>query len=411
MKLLKILTIPILLSYPLFSNEDMQEENNWNYFGEFKTYMTSIHKNKINKDDYTDKMSYSSMQIHADYLNDNFYFSMTPYSYIYFTKSGDDLLTSNYTTPFQEQAFLFRSLYMSYTINSLSFGVGVLPFSNSFPMQYTSDYYQDGEGLSIISDLDPLAIFLKYKFNDNNKILIGAGILDTGFIPTGQYVNKHNVDKSYGIWATQTLRYDKIKIINDIKYTNVFYDSIQAGEFYNAGTGISFDDSEYSGWSFYNVLAFSLYKNNSIAVKEQIIKNYGITQEDMELYPSSFVFDNKTYTGAANLLGFRKDLDLFDFESFVNFEWFHLFGDWTSANKGALYNSNCTQVSNIRDNSYFINYGIRVNELTTVKINYTFIEFSEIQNIGAPSATPVAQSYGAQRSSADIIKLDFSYKF
>ncbi|MEA2099850.1 MAG: hypothetical protein U9P72_06960 [Campylobacterota bacterium] len=417
MNIFKLLLITLFITSSLYSDVTGEEEHqdietNWNYFGEFKTYFAGIHKEKDKEGvtNFDELLNYNSIQLHADYLNGNFYFSMTPYAYIYFTESKDELRGSNYTTPFKFKDFFFRSLYMSYSIDKLSFGVGILPFSNSSPMQYSSDYYQDGEGISTVSDLDPLAIFMKYRFSDTNKILAGIGVLDTGFIPGGKYIDEHHLKNSFGVFVTQTIVDDKLKIINDFKYTDVYYDGKQAGEFYNLGVGLSYDDSEYSGWTFYNALAFSLYENNSINVKDEILNNIGLSGVPSG-FENSFIFDNERYTGASNIFGFRKDVDILDFESFINFEWFHIFGDWTSANKGALYNSNCTQVSNIRDDSFFINYGIRISELTTFKINYSYIQFDKIENIGAPSSTPVDESFGSQRSSVEILKISFSYKF
>jgi len=417
MRLFKILFVTLFLSSSLYSanieQEEVQEnETNWNYFGEFKTYFAGVHKKKERADlkDFNELMNSNSIQLHVDYLNGNFYFSMTPYAYIYFTESGEELKGSNYNDTFKFKDFFFRSFYMSYSIDKLTFGLGILPFSNSSPMQYSSDYYQDGEGISTVSDLDPLAAFIKYRFNDTNKLLVGIGILDTGILPGGQYINKHNVENSYGIFVTQTITQDKLKIINDFKYTDVYYDGKRAGEFYNLGIALSYDDSEYSGWTFYNAFAFSLYKNNSINIKNEVLASMNSTTIPSG-FEQSFMFDDKSYTGASNLFGFRKDIDLFEFESFVNFEWFHTFNDWTSANKGAIYNSNCTQISNIRDDSFFINYGIRISELATFKINYSYVEFNEIENIGAPSSTPVLDSFGPQRSSTDIFKISLSYKF
>ena len=407
----KIIIMLVLILYPL-SAEDYQSK--WNYFGEFKTYFATIHKTKEKEgvEDFKELLNYNSLQLSIDYYDSGFYFSTTPYIYVYFTESGDDIKNANFSKAFQSKDFFFRSLYMSYSIKKWTIGIGILPFSNSFPMQYTSDYYQDGEGLSIISDLDPLALFVKYRFNDNNKILAGIGLIDTGFIPNGIYIDEHQVDNSYGTFLIQTINNDKFKIINDFKYTMVMFDKVKTGEAYNIGTGISWDDSEYSGWTFYNTLAFSIYKNNSIKVKDKILSsNPKYTTSAINKFSSSFVFDNNTYHGAANLFGFRKDFDIFNIESFINFEWFHTFGDWSSGNKGAPYNSNCNQISNIRDNSYFINYGIRISELATFQINYTYLEFDEIKNIGAPSSTPVKESFGVQRSSGDVIKISFSYKF
>jgi len=411
MKVFKLIVAIVIFIHPLYANE---EESKWNYFGEFKTYFTKIHKTKEKAgiEDFEELLNYNSLQLSIDYYDDGFYFSATPYAYVYFTESGDEVKNSNFVNAFKDSDFFFRSLYMSYSIDDFTVGAGILPLSNSFPMQYTNDYYQDGEGLSIISDIDPLALFVKYRFSDTNKVLAGIGLIDTGFIPNGKYVNESKVKDSYGIFLIQTITNDKFKIINDFKYSSVMFDGKKTGAFYNLGTGISWDDSEYSGWTFYNTLAFSVYQNNSESLKDKILaSNPKYTASTVRKFSSSFVFDNNTYTGAANLFGFRKDLDIFEIESFINFEWFHTFGDWTSGNKGAPYNSNCNQISNIRNNSYFINYGIRISELTTLKINYTYLEFDEIVNIGAPSSTPVKESFGPQRSSGDIVKISFSYKF
>ena len=311
MKLLKTLLISSIL---LIHSLSAQEETNWDYFGEFKTYFTKIYKVKENPnlENFNELLSYNSIQLNLDYLDENFYFSMTPYAYIYFTESGDELLGSNYSDRFQDKDLFFRSLYMSYTFDKTTIGIGILPLSNSFPMHFTSDYYQDGEGLSIISDVDPLALFMTYRVNDENKILLGGGILDTQIIPTGQYVNKHNKDKSYGIFLTQTITEGKFKIINDFKLTNIYFDKIQSGKLYNIGVGLSWDDSEYSGWTLYNVSALSLYDNNSIASQEEVMASNSKYTTGIVKFPQSFVFDTKKYTGGANLLGFRKDVDFFN---------------------------------------------------------------------------------------------------
>ncbi|MEA1988051.1 MAG: sugar phosphate nucleotidyltransferase, partial [Pseudomonadota bacterium] len=41
----------------------------------------------------------------------------------------------NFPEPFQVSDFFFRTFYMSYTMDKLTYGAGVLPLSNSFPMQ------------------------------------------------------------------------------------------------------------------------------------------------------------------------------------------------------------------------------------------------------------------------------------
>ena len=417
MKRFALLTLSLLLSLNIYANEEKnipnieEKESHWFYTGVFTTYIANIQmefeKPGVAKMD--ELINYNSLQIGFDYSNENFYFSVTPYAYKYFTESDQEFKNPNFVYPFKNNDFFFRSLYMSYTLDKLTFGIGILPLSNSFPIKYTNDYYQDGDGLNTMNDVDPLAVFIKYQFNDSNKLLIGAALADTGFIPTGHYTNIHNTKNTNGLFIIQNLLHDKFEIINEFIYRNVYYEGIHSGDVYSYGSGVSWDDSEYSGWTFYDVINFSLYKNNTIAVKSQMLSN--IPPAALTAYPDSFAFDNNTYTGGANLLGLRKDFDLFNIDSFINLEWFHVFGDWTSANRGALYNSNYNQVSNIRHNSYFINYGIRLSELSTLKLSYTYLEFDEALNIGAPSSTPLANSFGPQRSHTQITKLTFTYKF
>ncbi|MEA1917313.1 MAG: hypothetical protein U9N42_07260 [Campylobacterota bacterium] len=409
MKKVNLLLIAILINTQLLAQDDV-ESSNWNYFGEFKTYYTYVQKEKT-KSTYRENMSYSSLQMYFDYEKDGFYFSMTPYAYTYFTESGKDVKNANFSRGFQKQDIFFRTLYLSYSINNFTVGAGIIPLSNGFPMQYTSDYYQDGEGLTILSDLDPLALFMQYKINDENRVIVGVGTLDSGIVPTGMYMSDDYKQNSYGAFLTQKITHKKFRVINDFKYVDVKYKGSDAGELYNLGSGVSWDDSEYSGITIYNVVGLSAYKNNSTALKNEWLLNDGVSQSSYEKFSSSFAFDNKTYYGAANLFGARKDFDFFNFDNFINFEWFHTFNDWASANNGTPYNSNCNHIYNIRNNSYFINYGIRISEASTLKFNYTFLEFDETTNLGAPSSTPVEDSYGPQRKNSQIIKLSYSYKF
>jgi hypothetical protein len=418
MKLFFILLFTILLNAnsDIIAPEDFkkQEENHWNYFGTLNLFFADIHKTKKNPqlENYNEKISYNSLQLNVDYFKDNFYFSMAPYVYIYYTESGNEVRNGNHPNPFVDRDFFFRSLFASYTMGNITIGGGVLPYSNSYPMQYSMDYYQDGEGLSILGDIDPLALFIKYQINDDHKLVLSAGYSDTGFISQGDYFNWHNIEDSYGVSLTQTIHDGKFKYLNDFRFMNLKFDGIDMAKLYSFGTGILWDDAEYSGWSIYNSFGVSIYKNNNTNAQEAILKaTVGYTPAKRAKFPDSFAFDNKTYTGAANLFGVRKDLDIFELDSFLNVEWFHTFSDWESANKGSPYNSNCTQVSNIRDNSLYVNYGVRINELTTFKINYTYLQYDEFVKVGAPSSVDTLNSFGPQRTYTEIIKASFTYKF
>jgi len=413
---LKTLALVSLLLSQVFANDELSDfipsqESAWDYFGEvqIRAARREVKANRAGISD-TKLLNYNALQLHLNYTNDGFYFEATPYAYGYRGESDFRPSGPNFSEPFSKQDFFFRTLYASYSVGKLTFGMGVLPMSNSFPNQFKRDYYQDGEGINILSDIDPLAIFMKYKISEDNQILFGAGYIDTHFVPSGKYYNQHNLHKTYGIFAKQIMYVDKFQILNDLTYTKAMYNKKDAGEFYGYGFGISWDDSEYSGLTVYNTLGLSLYKNNSINVQSDILSDLGLGAVP-PLYAANFSFDTNRYTGAANLLGFRKDIDYFDFESFINLEWFHVMGDWTSANKGSPYHGDGNYMSNIRDNSYYIAYGIKVNRDISVRLSYSYMEFDEKENIGAPSSVPSENSYGPQLSSINLTKLIFYYNF
>jgi hypothetical protein len=412
-----IKTVFILLSTTLFASDTFDieptKESQWHYFGDFQSYITQIDRTTERSDLNNPHEVYNlnALQLNLSYENDGFFFNATPYAYFYKTESDEKVFNNNIGS-FDKEAIFFRTLYASYTIGDTTYGAGLLPFSNSFPMQYKTDYLQDGEGLSIISDLEPLAAFMIHYFSDTHRMLLGIGMIDTTIIPAGDYVNENMIDKTYGLFLTQTLTYDTIQIINDIKYSQMYYEKKHGGDLFSAGTGIAWDDAEYSGWSIYNLFAISYYKNNSTNIKNEMLSDMPqVTPGVLNKFSSSFHFDDQTYKGAANLIGVRKDFDLFGIDTFLTAEWFHTFDDWESVNKGSIYQANTKYISNIRDNAYYITLGLRLWDASMFRINYTRMEFDEVVNVGAPNSTPVKAAFGKQISKTQLLQFSYSYRF
>jgi hypothetical protein len=96
---------------------------------------------------------------------------------------------------------------------------------------------------------------------------------------------------------------------------------------------------------------------------------------------------------------------------FINFEWFHTFGDWVSGNQGAPYTSNCNKMYNIRNNSYFVNYGIRLSKEQMITFSYSYLEFDDLQKIGSIDNVSPDDYIGVKRINASIGKIEYTYKF
>ncbi len=149
---MKSLLILFALVLSLNANEYKKDESKINVSGKFMTYYSTVDTKHTDNTMAHNDMLYGSLQLNIDYENDGFYFQATPY--IYEMRSDKPLRNPTRYDELDESEFFFRSLYMSYTIENWTAGIGVLPFSNSFPMKYSDSTYQDGEGLNTINDND-----------------------------------------------------------------------------------------------------------------------------------------------------------------------------------------------------------------------------------------------------------------
>ncbi len=406
-----VLTLILLCSILLGGDSLSNEKSNWDVSGEFKTRAFNIKKNILNRPNYDDDGIYSSLQSNIRYNKDNFSFMVTPYAHISKTKSNEPCKNMNFSKPFESNDFFFRALYISYKIDNTSYGIGIIPAGNGFPMQYSSDYYSDGEGLSILSDGNPLSLFVKHKINDNNNIISSIGTQDSGVIPNGHYITEDMKEDTKNLMIIHNYDNDKFHMKNEILHLHAYYKGTHMVTNTLLGTGMSYDDSEYSGWTVYNSIGLSYTDSHSSNIKNQLLKDKGISQQAYNNNLESFDFSDSTHTGASSLLGARKDFETFGNDSFLNFEWFHTFGDWVSGNRGAPYTGNCNYISNIRDNSYFVNYGYRLGKDMFMQVNYTYLEFDKMTVIGSPASITTSEFMGPQRDSTEITKISFSYKF
>jgi len=414
-KIIIILGFVLILNTLVSANETSNINNSkWKVSGEFKNRIFNIKKEKQNRENYDETGDFASLELKIRYKNNNFGFNVVPYIYKSKMTGDSKLKNSNFYEPFESEDFFFRGLYGTYnfTPNFLA-GFGIVPMGNGFPMEYTKDYVSDGVGLSIMSDIDPLGLFFNYKINQEQSLFFSLSQIDTMGIPAGTYVVDQIKDKTKGFAVLHKYNNGKIKTTTEYVYTDVYYTDIKISTTSAFGFGIAYDDSENSGWTIYDTVGVSYIKNNSSKAKDIMMKDGNIPTGTDLAYPSSFNWGTgERQTGAANLLGIRKDFETFGTDSFLNFEWFHTEGDWISSNVGAPYTGNCNQIYNIRNNSYFINYGYRLGKNMFMQLNYTYLEFDDAQQVGGMGTTvPQNEFIGIQRVNTEITKLIFSYKF
>jgi hypothetical protein len=375
--------------------------------GEFNSRYNVQKENIMNAENNEKTSIINTLQLTAKYTKDNFRVVAVPF---YFNPNvqKDNKEPNKYDT----SEFFFRSLYMTYKMGDLKIGAGVLPFGNGFPFEYSKHGEEDGMGLSIMSEIDPLSAFISYNFG-NNKILAALSQVDTKFIPSGNYTAKDIEKGSNGWIAIHEYNNGRFKMRNEVLYNDIKYNGKGTiAELYVAGTGMAWDDSENSGITIYDTFAMSKFTNNSGNFKQEIFEREGINPFAELMFPDNFSFDiGKTYRGSANLFGIRQDFDLFGKEQFVNFEWFKTQGHWASAHRGTPYTGNGNQNYKVRDNSYFVNYGLSITKDILMRVNYTYIEFKETGSIGFGHTIPTETYIGEQKDKAEIYNIEFSYRF
>ena len=408
--------IILYLSNLLYAQDE--QHNNYNISGILNLGYGHLEGNILNEHNKQKELFSTNLQVNLDYKTDKLYFQSTLFGYAYKMPNGEKVKLMNYYEPYHEYDIFFRSLYVSYKINdNYSVGVGFLPFSNSTPSKYSNDYIQDGEGIYMLNDNTLLSLFSVYT-TENSRTIIGIGTIDNTFVNVGNYIDDSlRQGGSLTIFAINKITSGKFTVTSEFLYNYLTYEKKDLSDVYQVGIATEWDDSENSGWSFYNVLGTSIYYNHNEDAKEEIFKNtlgpkaeYG--DYIMAKHPDNFAIENKKYYGAAMLWGFRKDFDIGKYEFFTSAEWFHTFGDWTSGNQGNIYLCRDNQTFNVRDNSYYITLGQTFSDTATVRLAYTYLEYNERGKIGAPASTVDTKDYiGTQVNRIKIIKIMFSYKF
>jgi len=385
--------------------------------GKSSTWYANYKKEMVQGEDKTSDFYTTNLQLNVDYKKDNFYFQSTLFGYIYDTESGKEMQSANYYKGFEKKDLFFRSLYMSYKVTpNFSVGAGVLPFSNSAPIKYNDDYIQDGEGINILNDAALTSAFLKYEI-ENSRTIVGIGTQDDILVPLGNYLLELVQEDSYTAFIINTYTKDKLEFVSEFLYTNMKYETIELSEIYLLGFSAAWDDSEESGYSVYGAIGGSIYDNHNTKAKGAIYSN---TLGDKAAYgdyisaqsPDNFAIENKKYYGGSHLLGARKDFSIGREEFFINAEWFHTYGDWSSGNQGNIYLPKNNQMYNIRDDSYYLNAGYIINNDAQFRVSYTYLEFEEMGKIGAPAVTVPSEDFiGKGFYKAEIIRVIFTYKF
>ena len=357
-----------------------------------------------------------NLQINYDYRNDNFYFQATPYAYIYETKDGNKLKLDSFYKPHEKYEIFFRSFYASYRVYkgpvNITLGLGVLPFSNSSPTEFSRYYISDGEGINILNDSALTSVFA--LFEGSSKTIVGIGTPEALIVPSGNFIDETLRDGSYTVFLINTYKNEKYKLISELLYNDMKFERKDLATVELAGVSLSWDDSANSGWSFFSSLGVSCYNNHNLDAKDVILEEFNIPSYLPKVKPESFTFDeDKDYYGAAFLLGTRKDFEVMDEDLFVNAEWFHTWGVWSSGNQGTLYNgAKYTQAFFVRNNSIYFNIGWTINDNQQISIMHQWIEMKNSPSIGMPaSRIPYDDYLGISHKDLFIHQINWSYRF
>ena len=383
-----------------------------NYSGEINNYGVYLKSNMKQHKSLDESVYYGSLQTNINYTNNKWFFQTTPYIYGYQTASNNKLQTISGMKGDKFDIF-FRSLYLKYRLSdTIQIGGGLLPFSNSAFRQYSNDYISDGEGLSTLNNNDLLSAFLTYSFNSNNFIIIGLGTHNSYIIPSGNYMSEKLEDTMTNFLIFKHKK-NKYQVILEMMYSDEKYTNVDVGYSLIGGMGISWDDSMESGWTIYNINGLSYFNSKISRIADRLLSDNNINPQLVVDFPEQFALDDDEYYGASILLGFRKDLDIFPLETMINFEWFHTFGDWGSNNRGTPYTSNGNQSYDVKNDSFFLNFGITLSNNSILKFNYTFIEHLRVSKFGKKIESIASEDsiFTPDIQSQEIFKIEWKHKF
>ena len=376
--------------------------------GEIDTsYIIVDRKHKIK--DFYNEMWFSNAKLRYEYKNEGFTFKTMPFVTHYTSEQGP-IFNGNIMNEFDQDEFFFKELYASYTTGNHTFGAGLLPFSDNSFIEFQDDYIKKGEGLSTIIEMDFMNLFYMYKLNDEVDFKAGIGKINAlDFIPRAKYTTEAAEDSNFA-WAVLDQNYEKWKFYSQFIYADGKYNKKKAFDAYLFGQGVAYDDTEYSGLSVYGIGALSVFDGKQSNIYKDQMEDFGMPAGMENMFPDNFDTQDEILIGGSVLAGIRKDFDL-NWMWFVNFEHFHVFGDWFSGNSGIPYRGNCSTMLNVRDYSNMIAIGTEPRKHLQLKV--FFVE-SKLGNmvIGSPARrVSMENSLGNGASVQNYLRFQVKYTF
>lgn len=408
---MKLILILMIIGTSILASDEMY------YNGYVSYHNVSISKKMYEAPDEKEHTDVVSAQFNLTKYYGDFKFNTIIYAGAYKTSDGSELSGPNRSDTFKKSDIFFRSLYLQYNVNeNISVGAGVIPFSNSSPIEYTYGYNPDGEGVNIINDSEFLAVYGIYKWQNegNHKVLFGIGTQDQTKIPMGDYITEAlNKGNKIGFLLYE-YNNNKNKFILEYLNSYVNYNDIPITNIELLGVHYSYNDSLVSGMSYYFQGGVSKYRSYSLEAKDEVLAANGIPGYVVQYMPEQFAFDeDKTSWGYASLLGVRKDFDIYNNEFYVNLEWFRTFDNFVSGNHGTPYlGIKANNIFNVRDNAYFVNFGYNYNKDITFRVYYEYLEFKETKKVGSFADYVDTKNYiGDKKLNNELFGLSVSYKF
>lgn len=312
---------------------------------------------------------------------------------------------------YEEKDFFVKSLYLKYKAGNHKFLFGILPLSYNGYLGYKNDYNERGEGLHTIIDRDILAGMYIYDVNEDFsiKVLYGGSYFNNDSIPTGQY--GAHLEKE--LVVITNYRKDKFRFDTTFMMQETYTEESDKvmSKLGALGIGMVYDDSEYTGNVFYNIVSFSRHDFKGISLSH--IQNHmpDVTADDVKNDPT-FATEARVDYGWSNLLGYRKDFEIKGTENFFNVEWFHASDNFMSANLGNIYKGDATDMYYVNNDSISLTIGHIFNENHYVKFVHSHVEFDKLPAVGNRAVRiPVEDHRFGNTTSYIYSKIVWNFKF
>jgi hypothetical protein len=361
----------------------------YNFSGNVDTYLAWAEMGEEN-----DYITMTTTQINNDYAYNNFIFQSTLNAYKYKRNDGTKISSNSIDEYFPEEKISFRSLYIGYSDNTKTFGVGIIPLSQTNYSTTSSDLVEKGNGMMIINEIDLFGVFYKIKNNNNNSLFIIAK--DNEKLPVDTFNNSHRRDNEY-LFYMFDYALDNSKYSFEYSYSKHYEQGIYTGNLNIVGLEYLYKNDK-TGVLFKSEVGYSIYNNNSYNIKDICYTDTPETSYDK----------NKNYYGQSLLLGFRKDFNIFLKDAFVYVEYFKPFNNWFSLNNGSLQENSYNAVFNVGEYSSIISFGYNINKNLLVLVDASKTKTLKYEIAGAEFKRTDENSNG---SDLDMIKLKLRYKF